>query len=291
MSASTRSLRISPYLYLVPAFTTIMVFTIFPIFYSFYLSLLDWNMISQKVFVGFRNYVDLFTDGMFWKSVFNTFYFVIMYVPVKITLGLAFATLLFKKIRGLGFYRVGYYLPVITSLNAAAIMWLWLYNEKFGILNYVLMQLNIQPQNWLGSPRWAMLSIAVMSVWKSVGYDILLFLTGLSNIDKTYYEAADIDGASEISKFFNITIPLLSPVIFFVMVTSIIFSFQIFTQVYTMTPGGGPLKSTSVIVYYIYEMAFVHFRMGYASSLAYILFIFLLTVTLLQRKFVGSKVF
>ncbi len=280
------------YLYLLPATVVLVTFHFAPVFYAFYVSLLDWNYISPNpTFVGFANYVALLKDSDFITSLINTVYYVIGTVPTSMAVALFVAILLNQKIRGLAWYRTVYFLPVITAANAVAIIWFWIYHPDYsGLLNGLLDRLGLPIQSWLLDPKWAMPCIILMSIWKGLGYNVVIFLAGLQNISSEYYEAAQIDGAKGWSMFRYITWPLLSPTTFFVLIISVIGSFQVFSQVYVMTRGG-PLKSTLVVVYYLYKIGFEDFKMGYASAMAYALFVIIFTLTLLQRKYIGSRVY
>jgi multiple sugar transport system permease protein len=283
--------EIMAYIFLLPAGVIILVFHIFPTFYSWYMSLFNWDIIlNVKKFIGLKNYFYLFSDAEFWKSLFNTFYFAIGTIPTSIVISLIIAICLNSKIRGLSFYRTIYFLPVITSMNAVAMVWLYIYHPDVGILNYLLSIFNISPQKWLLDPVWAMPAVILMSIWKNLGYNIIIFLVGLQSIPKEYYEAAEIDGASGIKIFRYITLPLIMPVVFFIALVSLINSFHTFTQVYMLTKDGGPLKSTSVIVYYLYENAFVFQKMGYACAISVVVFIIIFSLTLIQHKLWGEKI-
>ncbi|MGE5584970.1 MAG: carbohydrate ABC transporter permease [Bacillota bacterium] len=279
------------YLYLLPATAVLVVFHFAPVFYAFYVSLLDWNYISPNpAFVGIANYAALLQDSDFVTSLLNTVYYVVGTVPTSMAAALLVAILLNQKIRGLAWYRTVYFLPVITAANAVAIIWFWIYHPDYsGLLNGFLDKLGLPIQSWLLDPRWAMPCIILMSIWKGLGYNVVIFLAGLQNISTEYYEAAQIDGARGWSIFRHITWPLLSPTTFFVLIISVIGSFQVFSQVYVMTRGG-PLKSTLVVVYYLYKIGFEDFKMGYASAMAYALFVIIFVLTLLQRKYIGSRV-
>lgn len=270
----------------------LVTFHFAPVFYAFYVSLLDWNYISPNPeFVGFANYAALLKDSDFVTSLLNTVYYVVGTVPTSMAVALVVAILLNQKIRGLAWYRTVYFLPVITAANAVAIIWFWIYHPDYsGLLNGILDKLGLPIQSWLLDPKWAMPCIILMSIWKGLGYNVVIFLAGLQNISSEYYEAAQIDGARGWSIFRYITWPLLSPTTFFVLIISVIGSFQVFSQVYVMTRGG-PLKSTLVVVYYLYKVGFEDFKMGYASAMAYALFVIIFALTLLQRKYIGSRVY
>lgn len=279
------------YLFILPAAIIIILFHIFPTVYSWYISLFDWDLISKtKEFVGTGNYIKLMSDPDFWKALLNTVYFAAGTIPLSIVLSFAVAYGLSRKIKGLSFFRTVYFLPVITSVNAVAMIWLYIYHPDAGILNWFLGLFGVSPQKWLLDPVLAMPAVILMSVWKSLGYNIIIFLVGILSIPSEYYEAAEIDGASGPKIFKHITLPLVMPAIFFVSLVSLIGSFQTFTQIYMLTPEGGPLKATTVIVYYLYQNAFVFFKMGYASAISFVIFVIIFTLTMLQNKYWGEKV-
>ncbi len=290
MAAENKRSDISSYSYLVPVFLILLTFQVFPIFYSFGLSLYNWDLIGDPEWVGLDNFWRLWDDPMFWKSIWNTLYYSILIVPLSIFCSLSVAMLLNNPIAGLGIYRTIYFLPVITSINAVAIVWNFIYHPDYGLLNKLLAIVGLPAQTWLQDPFWAMPCIILMSVWKGLGYNVIIFLTGLQNIPKHLYEAARIDGASRWQQFRHITWPLLSPTTYFVFTMSIIGSFQVFSQVYMMTPRGGPLKSTSVIVYYLYQKAFEKFEFGYALAMAFVLFLIIFSATMFNKLYVEKKV-
>ncbi|MEK6647019.1 MAG: sugar ABC transporter permease [Candidatus Firestonebacteria bacterium] len=279
------------YIFILPALSIIFIFHIVPALYALRISLYSWDMISSvKEFVGLKNYILLLYDKEFWKSLFNTVYFTLGVVPLSILISLVIALFLNTKIRGLSFYRSVYFLPVVTSMNAVAMVWLWIYNPDYGILNYLLGKIGISSQKWLLSPYLAMPAVILMSIWKSLGYNIVIYLVGLQNIPEEYYSAAQVDGGGRFAMLKHITVPLLMPTTFFIITVSFISAFHTFTQIYMLTPDGGPLKSTSLIVYYLYQNAFVFFKMGYASAMAFVLFIIMFLFTLLQHKFLEKRI-
>ncbi len=278
------------YLYLLPVVVILVTFHVLPIFYSLIVSFYDWDLIGKPEYIGTGNYSRLFDDPMFYKSIWNTIYYAIISVPLSIFCSLGIALLLNNPISGIGIYRTIYFIPVITSINAVAIVWNFIYNPDFGLLNKILAVFAIEPRTWLQDPFWAMPCIIFMSVWKGLGYNVIIFLAGLQNIPRHLYEAARIDGASRWQQFRHITWPLLTPTTYFIFVISSIGSFQVFAQVYMMTPRGGPLKSTMVIVYYLYRKAFEQFEFGYALAAAFILFIITFSVTLFNKLYLEKKV-
>lgn len=278
------------YLYIMPAFLIIALFHVVPIFLAFYVSLLKWDLISPSKFTGADNYRQILTGSEFYSALLNTVYFVIGSVPCGIALALLIAVLLNTKIKGLSIYRTLLFIPVVTSINAVAIVWKWIYHGQYGLLNYMIGFFGIPPQDWLQDPAWAMPAIILMSVWKGLGYNVVIFLAGLQNVPGYLYEAARIDGASAWQRFRHVTWPLISPVTYFILIMSTISSFQVFSQVYMMTPNGGPMGKTTVIVYYIYEYGFRKYKFGYASALAFILFLIIFLMTILQKMMVERKV-
>lgn len=267
---------------LLPNIVCFLVFTLFPVVASFLLSFTSWDILSPIKWVGLQNYIKLFQDPIFLKVLRNTLYYSVVSVPLTVVLSL-FLALALDKIPGKKVYRAAYFLPVISSMVAVAVVWQWMYNPEYGIINYLLRFFGIRGPNWLTSTVWAMPAVIITSVWKSLGFNMLIFLAGLQAIPDSYYEAAEIDGAGWVHKFWYITLPLLSPTTFFVTVMAFIGSFQAFDAVFLMTQGG-PARSTSVIVHYIYENAFRYFRMGYASAMAYVLFLMVFIVTLIQFR-------
>lgn len=266
---------------LLPNLIGFLLFTLWPVLASFLLSFTEWDLLQPMKFVGIQNYINLFQDEIFIKVFGNTLYFTIVSVPIGIVISLLLAVALNQGLRGIKFYRAAYFLPVISSMVAVAVIWQWIYNPEYGVLNYFLSVFGIEGPSWLTSTKWAMPAVIVTSIWKNVGFNMLIFLAGLQAIPESYYEAADIDGATWLKKFRHITIPLLSPTTFFVSVMSVIGSFQVFDSVFLMTQGG-PARSTSVMVHYIYENAFQFFKMGYASAMSYVLFFIIAIITLIQ---------
>ena len=272
------------FIFLAPNLLGFLAFLLIPVLASFGLSFVEWDLLSPMKWAGFKNYIGLFHDQVFLRVLWNTVYYTLGTVPVGIALSLLLAIALNKKLRGMKIYRALYFLPVISSYVAVAVVWQWLYNAEFGLLNYLLSLIGIRGPSWLSSTKWAMPAVMVTSIWKQLGFNMLLFLAGLQGIPSTYYEAAEIDGAGKWTQFSRITVPLLSSTTFFVVVMSIINSFQVFDQVFIMTEGG-PARSTSVLVHYLYQNAFEYFKMGNASAIAYILFFLVFLITMLQMKF------
>jgi multiple sugar transport system permease protein len=301
--------------YIAPAGVIILVFRVVPIIAAFGVSFYYVMMGKIVGFSGLSQYKMLFSDPEFWNSLVNTSYFVIGTVPVSIFVSLFIAILLNQKIKALGAYRTIYFLPVVTSMVAIAMVWKWLYHPRLGLFNYLLSTFGAGPSLWLEEPRgifalaagavgvslpgWlagpslALIAITVTNLWRGIGYNVVIFLAGLQNIPGEYYEAAKIDGAGKLQTFWKITWPLISPTTFYVLIMTTIVSFQVFTLVYLMTgpPVGGPLGTTKVLVYYIFEKGFESGGdMGYASCVALVLFVIVLALTLVQRRLIERKV-
>lgn len=269
------------FLLLLPNILGFFAFTLLPVVASFLLSFASWDMLSPIKWVGLGNYASLLKDETFMKVFWNTLYFAGVSVPAGIILSLFLAVALDQSISLKKFYRTAYFLPVVSSMVAVAVVWQFIYNPEYGLLNYFLAMFGVEGPDWLTSTVWAMPAVIITSVWKNLGFNMLLFLAGLQGISGSYYEAAELDGARWRHKFRYITVPLLSPTTFFVTVMSFISSFQVFDTVFLMTQGG-PARSTSVIVHYLYENAFKYFNMGYASAMAYVLFFMVFAITLIQ---------
>ncbi|MCF7740157.1 MAG: sugar ABC transporter permease [Candidatus Marinimicrobia bacterium] len=277
--------------FLAPTLVIFTTFILFPVFFSFFLSFHKWNMFSaNKSFIGLSNYIKLFSDPEFWRVLKHTVIYTFGTVPLNMLFALLVAIVLNQKIAGKKFLRTAFFTPVIISPVAAALIWRWIYDPNLGLLNYFTGLLGIPAINWLNDPSAAMFAIIIMGVWKTFGINMVLFSAGLQAIPDSYYEAADIDGASTWSKFRHITLPMLSPTTFFIMIMSMISSFQVFDIVYVLT-SGGPLGSTKVMVFYMYEKAFKFFEMGYASAVAYIFFAILAALCLLQVKYMRTKIY
>ena len=276
--------------FLLPWLIGFFIFLFGPIIASLYLSFTEYDIIREPVFVGLDNYILLFSDPIFWKSLSVTFSYAVIALPLSIVLGVALALLLNQKIAGLGIYRTCFYLPSIIPLVASSIIWLWIFRgDEGGLLNNILSKINLHGLLWLSDKKWALLALIIMSVW-SVGNSVLIYLAGLQDIPQTLYEAADIDGAGFIQKLFLITIPMLMPTIFFNLIIGIISVFQYFVPAYVMT-SGGPDYATTFYSLYAYQNAFEDFKLGYSSSMAWILFVIVIFFTLLAFKGFSNKVF
>lgn len=275
------------YSMIAPAYMVFLVFIFIPVAWSFYLSLFDYSILSLKhpEFAGLENFAKMFGDSVFRVSVWNTLRYSLGTVPARLVLGLALALLLDQKnLFGKNFLRTVYFLPVVTSMVAASIVWSLVFNaSEAGLANQMLKALGFPPKGWLADSKLAMLSVCIMSVWKELGYVMTIFLAGLQGIPLELYEAAAIDGATGWQKIRFITIPLLRPTTFFILVTEVIGSFQVFTQTYVMT-GGGPGYSTTTLINLLYTKGFFEFDMGYASALAVTLFLGLLLLSWAMRR-------
>lgn len=276
------------YLFLLPNILGFLIFVLGPALASLIISFYNWDLFNTPVFVGMGNFVRLLHDGSFWQSFFNTLYFTAVSVPLGVILSLLLAVALNRKLKGLTLFRTLYFLPVVSSMVAIALLWRWMYDTDYGVINSILAFVHLPTVNWLGSTKWSMPAIILMSVWQQLGYNMVLFLGGLQGIPDSYYEAAKIDGANSYHLLRYITVPLLSPTTFFVVVMSLINSFQIFDQAYVMT-AGGPADSTLTMVYYLYRNGFQYYKMGYASAVAWVLFLIILIFTIIQWKYQGEK--
>jgi multiple sugar transport system permease protein len=271
------------YLLLLPWIISFVIFLSGPILVSFGLSFFEYDVINPPKFIGIQNYKTMISDDpLFWQSFKVTAIYTVTSVPLRLVGALAVAILLNQKIRGIPWFRTVFYLPAVVSGVAVALLWSWVFNPNFGVLNYLLDKIGIQGPAWLGSERWALPAFIIMSLW-SLGGGMLIFLAGLQSIPTQLYEASEIDGANWWSKFWKITIPMLTPTIFFNLVMGIIGTWQVFTAAYVMTQGG-PNYATLFYMFYLYKNAFVWFKMGYASALAWLLFLVILICTLAVFK-------
>jgi multiple sugar transport system permease protein len=275
------------YLFLLPQYLGLVCFVLGPVLVTLFLSFSEWNLVAPPQWIGLENYrVSLQTD-VFWQTWRNTIYYVVASVAGSMVLSLILALALNEKLRGVTFYRGIYFLPVVTSAVAVSIVWRWLYNPDFGLLNVLLTSVGLPALPWLNSLTWAMPSVIIMSVWHTLGYNMVIFLAGLQGIGDHFYEAAEIDGANAVQRFRYITLPLLSPTTFFILVTATIGAFQAFNQIYIMT-NGGPANATRVILLHIYILAFRLFKIGEASAVSWALFLILFGLTMVNF-FVARK--
>ena len=285
------------YLFLSPWLLGFLLFTAGPMLGSLYLSLTQWSIVDKPEWVGLSNYQDmLMNDPRFWISLYNTLYYVFWSVPLSTLLALFLAMLLNNKLRAVTLYRGLFYLPVVTSGVATAILWAWIFNPRFGVLNYVLALVGIEGPGWLTSEVWSKPAFIIMSLW-TIGSPMLIYLAALQSIPQYLYEAAELDGANRWQQFRYVTFPMLSSTTLFVLVMGIIGSFQIFTPAYVITAGsstqavGGPNDSTLFYVLYLYQNAFQFFKMGYASAQAWVLFVIIVSLTALQFKLSNQLIY
>ena len=273
------------YLMIFPVVAGLLVFYIYPIFKVIIDSFYEVGSFNKRSFVGLDNYLTMFNDPKMWSSLFNTFSYVIVIVPGTIIISLILAALLNTKIKGRGFFRVVYFIPAITMGAAVAMIWKWMYNSDHGIINAILNALGFDSVNFLTNPNTALLSICLVSIWINVGYNMIILLAGIQGISKTYYEAASIDGASPVKQFFGITLPLVTPTLFFVLITNLIGTFQTLDTIYMMIKESGiAMEATQSMVMYFFRNAFSYSKKGYASALAVFLFLIIMLVTLIQMK-------
>ncbi|WP_348232249.1 sugar ABC transporter permease [Trichocoleus sp. DQ-U1] len=284
--------RLTPYLFLLPALFLLGLTVFWPALQAFYLSFTEYTLIGQAPeWVGFKNFRRLWTDTVFWQTLWNTLLYLICVVPILVVASLGLAILVNQKLRGISWLRAAYYTPVVISMVVAGIAWNWLYAEN-GLLNQVLVNTKIIPflQNgvpWLTSPRFALFSVMVVTVWKGLGYYMVIYLAGLQSIPADVYEAAAIDGSDGIAKHWDITIPLMKPYLVLVAVISAISATKVFEEVYIMTQGG-PRNSSKTIVYYLYEQAFQNLEMSYACTIGLVLFLAILGLSILNLKLSNS---
>jgi len=271
---------IAGYLFISPWWIGFLIFTVGSLIASFALSFTEWNLIKPPRFVGLQNYIDLLKDELFWQALKVTTIYSLGRVPLGIIIGLAAALLLNQKVRLQSFWRVVYYMPVVLPAVAVSMLWLWIFNPQYGVLNGLLWDLfRIQGPAWIQDETWVLPSLMMMAVWGMLGRNMIVYLSGLNSIAGDLYEVADIDGASSWMKFWKITLPMLSPIIFFNLVMGLIDSFKLFTQAYVMTEGG-PRNASLFYVYYLYQHAFKWFHMGYASALAWVFLFVVMALTL-----------
>lgn len=267
------------FLFILPAFLGTLIFIILPVIGSFLISLTKWNLISPPKFIGFNNYINLIMDKEFYFVLWNTFVYAFFTTLLGVIIPLVLAFAIDRKIKGSEFYKIAYFLPYVTPMIVIAIVWEWIYDPSFGVLNWIL---GVGDSiTWLYDKNLAMIALIIVSVWKNIGYNMIIFLAGLQAIPESLNEAGKIDGATTRQSFLYITLPQLSPTIFFVSIITTIASFQIFDLIYLMTEGG-PQGSTTVMVYWLFKEAFEYFHVGKASAIAYILFVIILVLTLIQ---------
>lgn len=281
--------RFAAWIFIFPALIGTIIFIIIPVICSFGLSFTKWDLLNPIQFVGLDNYKEIFSEPLFFKILYNTIVFAVSTSVLGVIIPLILACILNSKIRGSEFYKTAYFLPFITPMIVIGVVWEWIFDPNIGLLNHIL-HLHI---NWLYDTHYAMTALIIVSVWKLIGYNMVIFLSSLAGISQSMFEAAKIDGANPFQTFKNVTVPLLSPTIFFVVIITAISSFQIFDLIYLMTQGG-PLDSTNVLVYAIYKNAFEYFNVGKASAIAYVLFLLILVLTLcqwnLRKKLVYNEI-
>ena len=280
----------SAYGLVLPYVLFFLAFVAYPLVFSLILVFHRWNIVTPMEWIGLKNFGRLFQDPLFLKSIVNTLFFLAIHIPLQIVVALGFAVLLNGKIRGRGFFRALYFLPVVVSGVVVTILWRQLYGFDNGLLNVMLRWFGADPLPWLTDARLAMPSIAIMATWKNVGIYIVLFLAGLQNIPQELYDAADVDGAPPISKFFRITLPMLNPTVMVVIVLSTIGGFSLFIEPYVLT-GGGPMQSTLSGMLYIYNQGFYFSHMGYAATLGVVYAAIILGVVLLQRRLIEQETY
>ena len=277
-----------PYLFLAPALIVLAVFFFLPFFESFYISMLDYSSdIYNPQFVGFKNYTELFESSLFWKTMLNTIIYLAVAVPLLVVLPLIIAIVINQKLKLINFYRVSIYLPVVVSIVVAGIAWKWLYADN-GILNYLISLFGISKIGWLTDPKYAIFSVIAVTVWKGLGYYMMIYLAALTSVPQDLYEAADIDGANLLQKHFAVTIPHLLPAIALVSIISSISAMKVFVEIYVMTQGG-TLNSSMTVVYYIYQKAFENLDLGYASACGVILMLIIMLLSILNIKKIEGR--
>jgi multiple sugar transport system permease protein len=277
------------YLFIAPSLLIILVFVVIPIVWSFLLSFQKWDILTPGKWTGLANYTKLFTrDADFWNAFKNTAVFAVIKVPVSIFLSLVVAVIMNRKFAGVNVFRTVFFLPVVVSTIAISVIWVWLYDRDYGLINFFLGLVGIQGPDWLGNPDMALFSVIIVSIWKDVGYMMVIYLAGLQGISTEYYNAAKVDGASNWKLFWKITVPLIAPTTFFLAITNVIGSLQVFSLVFSMTDGG-PLKATEVVAYLIWKVAFRQHAMGYASAQSFVLFAVIFALTLFQVRYMNRK--
>lgn len=283
------AIRYAAYFFLAPAVSAIALFFVVPVLAALVMSFTDFDIyaladLDMLRFVGLRNYAELMDNPLFWKALSNTFYFVLVGGPLSVAVSLGAALLVNARLaRFKSIFRTVYFLPVVTTLVAVAVIWRYFYHPRFGLLNYLLSFIGISPVDWLGDPVWAMPAIILLAIWKNFGYNMLIFVAGLQNIPDQLYEAARIDGAGSIQTLRQITIPMLAPTTVFIVIITMIGYFQLFAEPYVMTQGG-PLYGTFSIVMLMYDQGFRWWDMGYAAAVAFVLFFVILLGTIIQLR-------
>ena len=260
------------------------VFLLYPILASLYFSLCEYSVLMKPYFIGLGNYADLLTDDVFWVTIRNTLFYAVFALPLGVIVSLGLAILLNTGVRGMTVYRTIFFVPSLVPMVALAILWLWIFNGEHGVLNYVLRLIGIQGPGWLSDPAWSKPALILLTLW-GVGHAVVIYLAGLQGAPQQLYEAAELDGANWLQKVRHVTIPMVSPVILFNTIMGLIGVFQFFAVPYVMSPRGQPARSTYFFAMYLYDNAFSYLRMGYASAMAWIMFLVILVLTLLALKF------
>lgn len=282
-SKTLEQLRIA-YLFLAFPLLLFAVFTLIPVVAAFFISFFDWNLlIDQRTFVGLGNYIELFQDEVFLIAIWNTTLFTLGVVPIQTLLALGLAFIMNRKLAGRAFFRMAFYIPAVTSSVVTSIIFVWIYSRP-GLLNYLLSLIGIEGTDWLTNPDTALFAIMALNIWTTSGYFMITFLAGLQQIPDSVYEAARIDGASTWRQFWSITVPMIKPVTYFVVVLGLIGCFQVFDQIYVMS-GGGPVNATTTMSYFVYKNSFAYFRLGYGAAAAVILAIIIFIATWIQKKY------
>jgi multiple sugar transport system permease protein len=287
-TASLRKRKILPYLMVSPYLLFLSVFVLFPVLFCFFLTFHKWNIISPMHFIGMANYSRLFHDRLFSKAIGNTLKFLLLHIPLQLVVSLFLAQLLNRRIRALSFFRASFFMPVIVSGVVVTILWQQLFGFDTGMINRILGVFGIGKVGWLVNPNIAIYAIAVMATWKNVGLYVILFLVGLQTVPVQYYEAAKLEGATAWQQFYHITLPMINPTIFLVVVLSTIGGFSLFIEPYIMT-GGGPLNQTLSAVLYIYKQAFQYYNMGYSATLGFFYALMIMVVVILQKKLIEKE--
>lgn len=280
--------KLIPYLLVSPYLVNVLVFVLFPVFFCFFLTFNKWNIIGPMHFIGIDNYTRLFHDRLFWKAIGNTLKFLLLHIPLQLIVSLFLAYLLNQQIRAIAFFRASFFMPVIVSGVVITILWQQLLGFDSGLINRVITGIGLSKIGWLVNPDVAIYSIAIMATWKNVGLYVILFLVGLQTVPPQYYEAARMEGANRWQQFYHITLPMINPTIFMVVILSTIGGFSLFIEPYVMT-GGGPMNQTLSAVLYIYKQAFQFYNMGYSATLGFFYAIMIMTVVVLQKKFIEKE--
>lgn len=284
---TSRKESLSGYLFIAPEFIGIALIGIFPLVFSLYLSFTEWNLVGGLDainFIGLDNFKYLFEDTVFIKALKNNLIFSVIYVPFSIGIALVISVLISSAVYFKGFFKVAFFIPYISTMVAVAAVFSVLFHPSLGLINNVLMSLGIEnPPGWLGSTDTALWAVIIISVWHVIGYNVVIYIAGMTGISKELYESAQIDGANKFKQFWHITVPMLGPTTFFLIITSIVNSFKVFDLVAFLTEGG-PNNATNVLVYYIYEEGFENFRMGYASTLSWVLFLIVAAITIITGR-------